>query len=115
MPHYRDGIEARVGDIVVSVAEHTPGLVVGEVLSVNPGSTSCNSLVAFVADPTRMHYCAAPIIMHREYEAVTPVFRTMFNQTCTISDLKLVYRPDVHAVLPLASPELAEQLNQEAA
>jgi hypothetical protein len=49
MPHYADGLEALTGDIVYGTTYNRQGrLVVGTVVSVTPGSDSCNCIVAFV-------------------------------------------------------------------
>jgi hypothetical protein len=48
MPHYADGHEARIGDIVFGTTYNRNGAVIlGTVISVTPGS-SCNLVVAFV-------------------------------------------------------------------
>lgn len=49
MPHYKDGTEAQVGDIVKGVPYNTGGaVVVGEVVQITPGSDACNLIVAFI-------------------------------------------------------------------
>jgi hypothetical protein len=48
MPHYKDGTPAQVGDLVKGKPYNTPREIVGEVISVTPGSESCNCMVAFV-------------------------------------------------------------------
>lgn len=47
MPHYRDGTPAQVGDLVKGKPYNTPREIVGEIISVTPGSESCNCMVAF--------------------------------------------------------------------
>ena len=42
MPHYRDGSEARVGDIVKGPTYNKPGICVGVVCVVTPGAETCN-------------------------------------------------------------------------
>jgi hypothetical protein len=46
--HYKNGKEARVGDFVVGTCYNTPGIVAGQIVSINEGSTTCNCTVAFV-------------------------------------------------------------------
>jgi len=47
MPHYKDGTEAKVGDIVRGKPYNTPHEIVGEIISITPGVESCNCVVAF--------------------------------------------------------------------
>ena len=47
MPHYKDGTEAKVGDVVKGKPYNTPCEVVGTVVQITPGSESCNLVVAF--------------------------------------------------------------------
>lgn len=47
MPHYSDGTEARIGDLVVGKPYNTPRVVAGVVMSVTPKAESCNLQVAF--------------------------------------------------------------------
>lgn len=47
MPHYSDGTEAKVGDLVKGQPYNTPHEVTGVVVGVIPGSDSCNVRVAF--------------------------------------------------------------------
>lgn len=48
MPHYANGIEAHVGDYVTGHCYNTPGLVAGTIVSITPGTTSCNAQVEFL-------------------------------------------------------------------
>ena len=48
MPHYKDGTEAKVGDVIRGKPYNTPREIVGVVLSVTPNTESCNCVVAFV-------------------------------------------------------------------
>lgn len=48
MPHYANGIEAHVGDHVTGHCYNTPGLVAGTIVSITPGTTSCNAQVEFL-------------------------------------------------------------------
>jgi hypothetical protein len=48
MPHYKDGSPAQVGDLVKGKPYNTPREVVGEIVSIIPGTESCNCQVAFV-------------------------------------------------------------------
>lgn len=51
--HYKDGTEAKVGDLVKGTAyntknpDGTPRVIVGEMLSISPGSDTCNCTVMF--------------------------------------------------------------------
>jgi len=46
--HYKDGTPAAIGDKVKGKPYNTIGEVVGEMVSITPGSDSCNCIVAFV-------------------------------------------------------------------
>lgn len=48
MPHYADGIEAKVGDQVVGKLYNTQGPRAGTIISITPGADSCNAQVAFM-------------------------------------------------------------------
>lgn len=48
MPHYKDGTEAKVGDQVTGKLYNTTGIRAGTVVSITPGSDSCNAQVAYV-------------------------------------------------------------------
>lgn len=47
MPHYRNGEEAQVGDIVVG-KDWQGKRVVGEITNIMPSSTTCNMTVSYV-------------------------------------------------------------------
>ena len=54
MPHYQDGTQAKIGDLVVGKTYNLHGrTIVGTVLEVIPGSDSCNLRVAFAEVDTR--------------------------------------------------------------
>lgn len=58
MPHYRDGREAKLGDLVVGTTYNRSGRkIVGQVTSITPNSESCNLRVSFVSevDPDSMY------------------------------------------------------------
>jgi hypothetical protein len=61
MPHYSDGTEAKIGDLVVGKPYNVGRVVAGEVVSVTPGTESCNLQVAFAeeVDPTTMYGAVA--------------------------------------------------------
>lgn len=52
--HYKDGTEAKVGDLVKGTAYNTkdakgqPRVIVGTMLQITPGSDTCNCVVGFV-------------------------------------------------------------------
>lgn len=52
--HYKDGTEAKVGDLVKGTAyntknaDGTPRVLVGVMLQITPGASSCNCVVGFV-------------------------------------------------------------------
>jgi len=48
MPHYKDGTPAQIGDLVKGKPYNTPREIVGQMISITPGSESCNCLIAFV-------------------------------------------------------------------
>lgn len=45
MPHYKSGLEAKVGDIVKGKPEWVPEPIVGVVCSIQPNNTSCNMTI----------------------------------------------------------------------
>ncbi len=45
MPHYADGSEAKVGDVVKGTTYNRPGTVIGLLTSITPGTESCNCQV----------------------------------------------------------------------
>lgn len=50
MPHYKDGVEAKVGDLVKGVTYNRKGaVIVGTVISITPGADSCNCMVALTS------------------------------------------------------------------
>lgn len=51
MPHYADGSEARVGDLVKGKGYNVPHEIIGRVVNVRPGE-SCTLSVAFVGART---------------------------------------------------------------
>lgn len=54
MPHYQDGTESKIGDLVVGKTYNLHGrTIVGTVLEVIPGSDSCNLRIAFADVLTR--------------------------------------------------------------
>ncbi|HEX7687366.1 MAG TPA: hypothetical protein VF453_06655 [Burkholderiaceae bacterium] len=46
--HYKDGREAKVGDLVKGKVYNTPGVVVGVMLGITPGAPTCNCRVGIV-------------------------------------------------------------------
>lgn len=48
MPHYKDGTVAMVGDQVVGKLYNTLGVRAGTIVSITPGATICNAMVAFL-------------------------------------------------------------------
>lgn len=46
--HYKDGTEAKLGDIVRGKLSHVPYEIQGIVVGLSPGATSCNVIVATV-------------------------------------------------------------------
>lgn len=47
MPHYKDGTEAKIGDQVFGKLYNTEGVRCGTIISITPGSESCNAQVQF--------------------------------------------------------------------
>jgi hypothetical protein len=48
MPHYGNGIEAKVGDQVTGHLYNTPGIVAGVITSITPSVDSCNAMVRYI-------------------------------------------------------------------
>ena len=48
MPHYKDGTEARVGDVVKGSGYNIKHEIIGMVTRVTPGASSCNLTIACV-------------------------------------------------------------------
>jgi hypothetical protein len=46
--HYKDGTEAKAGDLVKGTVYNTKGVIVGVMLGITPGSSACNCRVALV-------------------------------------------------------------------
>lgn len=46
--HYKDGTEAKVGDLVKGTCYNTKGVIVGVMLGITPGSNSCNCRVGLL-------------------------------------------------------------------
>jgi hypothetical protein len=67
--HYKNGREAKVGDPVIGTAYNTKGVIVGRMVSITPGSASCNCTVAFVGDavkPVKEDYSQCDNFFHAE-------------------------------------------------
>lgn len=47
MPHYEDGTEAKLGDVIHGKPYNTPHEVIGVVVGITPAQESCNLRVAF--------------------------------------------------------------------
>lgn len=47
--HYKDGTEARLGDVVKGAGYNVPGVIVGTVVHLTPAADACNIQVAYVA------------------------------------------------------------------
>jgi hypothetical protein len=63
--HYKDGTEARVGDQVAGKLYNTEGTRIGVIVSVTPGTESCNAMVTFhetvpIDDQQMAAHTAAP-------------------------------------------------------
>lgn len=48
MPHYPDGTEAKIGDLVFGTSNSGKDPVAGYVVSISPGATTCNMHVATI-------------------------------------------------------------------
>lgn len=46
--HYKDGTEARLGDMVKGTGYNVPGMIVGTVVNLTPATDACNMQVAHV-------------------------------------------------------------------
>lgn len=49
MPHYKDGTQAKVGDVVRGRGYNIKGEIEGVILNVTPGTDKCNVVVATFA------------------------------------------------------------------
>lgn len=48
IPHYSDGTEAKVGDLVVGTTYNQSETLEGTIVSITPGSEACNAIVQFL-------------------------------------------------------------------
>jgi hypothetical protein len=55
MPHYADGTEAKIGDIVKGISYNVKHEIIGKVVNVRPGE-SCTLSVATVTKKTPVHF-----------------------------------------------------------
>lgn len=62
MPHYIDGTEAKVGDIVRGKPYNTPHEVQGVVVGITPGTDTCNMRVAFAGDLADSYYGSLDVV-----------------------------------------------------
>lgn len=62
MPHYADGVEARIGDVVKGHGYNVKHEIIGKVVNVRPGE-SCTLSVAYVGESSQMRvlYGADPV------------------------------------------------------
>jgi hypothetical protein len=67
MAHYKDGSPARVGDLVKGKPYNTHHEVVGEVVSIIPGTETCNCQVVFVEryQPEALSFYGRSVIVFR--------------------------------------------------
>ncbi len=56
MPHYKDGTEAKIGDLVKGTGYNVKHEIIGKVVNVRPGE-SCTLSVAYVGAASRVYYC----------------------------------------------------------
>lgn len=49
MPHYKDGTDAKVGDVVRGTTFNKKGEVLGILVSITPGTDTCNATVNALA------------------------------------------------------------------
>jgi hypothetical protein len=67
--HYRNGKEAHVGDTVIGKVYNTPGIVVGQMVSINPDTNTCNCTVAMIGK-TDYSQCDNLYLAEDAYDAV---------------------------------------------
>jgi hypothetical protein len=107
--HYKDGTEAKVGDLVKGTtynlknAGGQPLAIVGVMLGITPGSTSCNCRVgvlrswpsAFAVSPSisAVVYNGVPMAIHREQDGEA-VFLGASVDYSQCDHLELVHRPE---------------------
>ena len=101
MPHYQDGTEAKVGDLVRGKLYNTPKDVVGTVVSVTPNAESCNCTVAFVEVTTigKDDKVSADKATTTSYDGQRVAMRACFDYGETKA-FSLVFRPGSEAAAP---------------
>ena len=73
--HYRNQRPAHVGDAVIGKVYNTPGVIVGQMVAITPGSTTCNCTVALIgnaAQPVKTDYsqCDYLYLADDAYDAI---------------------------------------------
>lgn len=63
MPHYKDGTEAKLGDVIKGTPYNTPHEVIGVVTGITPNSEACNLRVAFARPATVRHHARMIAVM----------------------------------------------------
>lgn len=114
--HYKDGTEAKVGDLVKGTAYNTknpdksPKTIVGTMLQITPGSETCNCIVAFteVVEATSLDTLQAVMADSPKFYPYLNEGRRVFLISRTdYSECKafeLVARPDAPAAPAPAAP-----------
>lgn len=75
MPHYKDGTEAKIGDLVKGTGYNVKHEIIGKVVNVRPGE-ACSLSVAYVGASTPINFSHGrdpsepfcPVIVHAEIE-----------------------------------------------
>jgi hypothetical protein len=74
--NYANGREAKVGDSVIGTCYNTPGVIVGQIVAINPSATTCNCTVLMIgnaAHPIKEDYSQCDRLFHAEDAVVKPV------------------------------------------
>lgn len=74
MPHYKDGTEAHVGDVVRGKTYNKSEEVVGVLIEVTPGSSTCNCKVSTGPATTMGYVTGAPLSPNYGYLLIFPNF-----------------------------------------
>lgn len=91
MPHYRDGTEAKIGDVARGKPYNTEHEVTGVVVGITPDSDACNLRIAFAKPASKVQLTGATVF-HDGGDA-PPVFVELDRDYGETADFELVHRP----------------------
>ena len=106
--HYKDGTEAKVGDLVkgtvynTKTADGSPAIIVGVMLGITPGSSACNCRVGVLRSEPLPGLALPPevfairthegeALVHKEHDGATLLRMKVDYSQC--DHLELVHRP----------------------